>query len=297
MTSVKKWLIVLVLPVVAIIFINNSMDTHGQEHKEEFYIVEALSKNDSDFSKGILDVSGVFDNESDKDNYVGHIEPDFSHIPFYYPEPDMLEKEVPFEEDRKYVAITFDDGPQDMLTELLLDGLLDRGVVATFFILGQRINGREDIIRRMHGEGHEIASHTENHKLLSSLRKNGIAYEMDTTTEKLKAITGEDVTLVRPPYGDRNNLVVDMIKERNQSIILWNIDPKDWEVQDANMIATHIEEIAKSGDIILLHDIYPTSIEAALTAIDKLTERGFMFVTVSELIGELEAGKVYRSAN
>lgn len=201
-------------------------------------------------------------------------------------------------DNKKYVALTFDDGPQRQNTTRLLDGLKEYGAKATFFILGHRISSMTDIIERMHNEGHSIGCHTYNHKILTGLSKAQIIYQLDETNRLITEITDEDVLLLRPPYGAKNSTVVSVAKEKNMSIITWDVDPRDWKYMDAEAIAEHIIGRAQDGDIILLHDIYPTSVDAALIVVEKLSEEGFVFVTVDELINMhsgLEAGSVYRN--
>jgi len=193
--------------------------------------------------------------------------------------------------DKKYIAITFDDGPESTHTARLLDGLAEYNAKATFFVLGHRLGKTADLIERMIAEEHSVGSHTYSHVSLTSVSKSTIAYQMDETNTLLKAITGQDVTLLRPPYGNRNTQVAEMAGERGMSLILWSIDPQDWKVRDAKKIADHLIERAKDGEIILLHDIYGTTVDGALMAIKELTAQGYVFITVDELL-EMNGGRV-----
>ena len=198
----------------------------------------------------------------------------------------------------KYLAITFDDGPESTQTARLLDGLAEHGARATFFVLGHRLGKTADLIERMVNEGHSVGSHTYSHVNLAAVTRDTIAYQLDETNRLLKEITGLDVTLLRPPYGNRSALVAEMAAERGMALIIWSVDPQDWKVRDARQTADHIVSRAQDGEIILLHDIYATSVDAALLAVAELTAQGYTFVTVEELLalnGGYVAGGVYRT--
>ena len=198
------------------------------------------------------------------------------------------------EADPPLIAITFDDGPRRSTTTDLLDGLALRGVKATFFLVGEMISGNEDLVARMAEEGHQIGVHTYDHRKLTALNAADFASQVGRTRDMLVEITGLDSFLLRPPYGMVDNGVK---KRSGDPIILWSIDPEDWNDKNVERIVSHIVSNAKDGDIILLHDIYPTSVEAALRVVDALHEKGFLFVTVEELAAqrhvELAAGEVY----
>lgn len=190
---------------------------------------------------------------------------------------DSMERE----HDEKKIAITFDDGPHPVYTQRLLDGLKERHVVATFFVTGENANAHPEIIKREHDEGHLIGNHTYSHIQLTKGNRDTFRQELIETNTVLKEITGEDVLYVRPPYGSWDKAFE---KELNMFPVLWNIDPLDWCSHNADCIAAKIVEAADEGDIILLHDYYDTSVEAALKAVDALKERGYTFVTVEELL-------------
>lgn len=193
------------------------------------------------------------------------------------------------------VALTFDDGPRRSTTADLLDGLQERGVPATFFLIGEQIEGNEDLIKRMEEEGHQIGIHSYEHRWLTALSAADFARQVDRERQLLYEILGREDFLLRPPYGGVDAAVE---KRANTPIVLWSVDPEDWKELDADRVTQRILENVEDGDVILLHDIYPTSVEAALRVVDTLHEKGFLFVTVSELARqkgiELENGKVYR---
>ena len=198
-------------------------------------------------------------------------------------------------EEPPLIALTFDDGPRRSTTTDLLDGLALRGVKATFFLVGEMIPGNEDLVERMADEGHQIGVHTYDHRKLPALNATDFAAQIGRTRDMLAGITGMDSFFLRPPYGMVDNGVK---KRAGVPIILWSIDPEDWNDKNVDRIVEHIVSNAQDGDIILLHDIYQTSVEAALRVVDALHEKGFLFVTVEELAGqrhvELIPGEVYR---
>lgn len=199
---------------------------------------------------------------------------------------------------KKYVALTFDDGPHREYTPRLLDALAEYNAKATFFVLGHRLTPMLDIITRMYLEGHSIGNHTYGHKQLTTLSRSQMEYQIKETNDILESVTGSPITLLRPPYGSTNSTLVSLVSELNMSIINWDIDPKDWKYFSAKGIADHVIERVQDGSIILLHDMYETSVEAAEIILKTLTEMEYIFVTVDELINMdvgLVPGGVYRN--
>ena len=181
----------------------------------------------------------------------------------------------------KLIAITFDDGPRRNTTERLLDGLQERGASATFFLIGKQIEGNEDLVRRMQAEGHQVGSHTWNHVRLQGISRETLQREVGRTEETLEALLGGGPYWLRPPYGavdaaDRELLQVPMIK--------WSIDPRDWEKLNTAQVKAAVLENAAPNQIILLHDIYDTSVDAALEIVDTLQGAIFLILTLVLLI-------------
>jgi len=194
-----------------------------------------------------------------------------------------------------YVALTFDDGPRASTTPVLLDGLARRGVHATFFVVGENLEGNELLLQRMEGEGHQVGLHTYHHKSLDQLNAADFYAEVDRLRETLTALLGRESFMLRPPYGMMNAAT----KARAAApIVLWSVDPEDWSDHDTARQVAAIVDNAQDGDIILLHDIYPASVDTALQVVDTLMAKGFHFVTVEELFAirgkTPENGKVYR---
>lgn len=183
----------------------------------------------------------------------------------------------------KYAALTFDDGPNLTITPQLLDGLAERNVKCTFFTLGLYANLYPEIVQRAREEGHQIASHTYNHKILSHQTDATITSEVNGTREVLSSITGEDNFMVRLPYGDgyNNSRVLNCI---NAPVILWSVDPTNGKADYTTYsLYSGIVNRIYDGSIILLHDTSGSNMHAALQAIDTLQADGWTFVTVEEL--------------
>ena len=179
------------------------------------------------------------------------------------------------------VALTFDDGPHPYYTEQLLDGLKERGVKATFFVTGEHAKLHPDVIQRMYEEGHLIGNHTYSHIQLRKNNQEAFREELIRTNEVIGEITGGEVLYVRPPYGSWDK---SFEKELNMIPVLWTIDPLDWCSHDASCVADKVLKKVKENDIILLHDWYDTTVEAAFQIVDELKEKGYLFVTVEELL-------------
>ena len=183
-------------------------------------------------------------------------------------------------QDKKLIAFTFDDGPSETNTNYLLDNLDKYDAKVTFFVLGSRVNSNKETIKRAYLEGNAIGSHTYNHRNLNLLSDVALMDEVKKTNEAIKDIIGTSPTLLRPPYGN----LTDHGKElANMSIVLWNIDPLDWKYKDKNRVANEIIEHAHDGAIVLVHDIYKSSVEGALLAMEELQKQGYAFVTINEM--------------
>lgn len=178
------------------------------------------------------------------------------------------------------VAITFDDGPHPKYTLKLLDGLKERNVKATFFVIGENVANNPEVIKRIASEGHLIGNHTYSHVQLTCISEEKAISEINKTSELITSYTGVSLKFIRPPYG----MYSDALKrETNLTPVLWTVDPRDWSVLNTDSVVKHVLKCVKDGDIILLHDIFDTSVEAAFQIIDNLKAQGYEFVTVDEL--------------
>ncbi len=179
------------------------------------------------------------------------------------------------------VALTFDDGPSKKYTPMLLDGLKKRGVCASFFIMGKNIAGNEELIRRMQKEGHLIGNHTYNHVQLNKIPQNLACEEIQKTNNEIYEVTGVYPSYIRPPFGawqENLELCVTMLP------VFWDVDTLDWRNQNVDTIVKIVKKNVKDGAIILMHDEYQTSVDAALKVVDMLMEEGYEFVTVDGMI-------------
>lgn len=183
----------------------------------------------------------------------------------------------------KYVALTFDDGPSRKCTSVLLDGLKERDVHVTFFLMGKNIEGNEDIVKRMSDEGHLIGNHSYEHIQLTKAGPEAVCEAVEHTQKQIEAITGKRPEYIRPPYGDWNE---ELEEEIGMTPVLWSVDSLDWKLKDTGKILRRVLKDVKDGDIILLHDIFSSSVEAALELIDILQKEGYVFVTADELLIE-----------
>lgn len=199
---------------------------------------------------------------------------------------------------KKLVAFTFDDGPNTLTTKILLDNLDKYDARVTFFVLGSRIDSHSDILKRAFLQGNQIGSHTYSHKNLLLINRDSVLREINYTNEKIKEVIGEYPKLIRPPYG---NTSIEIKSLSNLSTILWNVDTLDWKYRDKNKVCEEILKSARDGSIILLHDLYQSSVEGALMAMEKLQKEGYAFVTISEMASlkniELNNKNTYFSLN
>ena len=198
-------------------------------------------------------------------------------------------------EEVTYVALTFDDGPSGKFTTALLDGLYDRGVKATFLLCGYRIKLYPELTQRIFAEGHEIGLHGYSHKNMQNMSRRDIAQEILDTQALLPE--GCQPKFLRPPGGCVSDPVLDVAIAKNLSILSWSVDPRDWATEDTMAIENAVLTKIKDGDIVLLHDMSASSVQAALDIIDQLLQEDYVFVTVSELARlrnvKLRPGKIY----
>jgi peptidoglycan/xylan/chitin deacetylase (PgdA/CDA1 family) len=181
--------------------------------------------------------------------------------------------------------MTFDDGPHPKLTPKLLDFLKERGIKATFFVIGKNVAEFPDISKRIVDEGHEIANHSWSHPQLPKLSPSAFAAEIAQTNEAIEKATGVRPVTMRPPYGAINaNLTKRLNEEYGLSVILWSVDPLDWKIRKSDHVSSHIIKNAAPGGIILAHDIHASTVDAMPESFDALLAKGYKFVTVSELI-------------
>jgi len=183
------------------------------------------------------------------------------------------------------VAITFDDGPNAALTPKLLDLLAAHRMKATFFVVGENAAAYPEILKRAAREGHEIANHSWSHPNLGKMGDDAVRRELQKTDDAIKAAIGVRPTLLRPPYGSITARQKSWIHETfGYRVIIWDVDPLDWKRPGPSAVCNRIVSETRPGSIILAHDIHPPTIDAMPATFDQLQEKGFRFVTVSELL-------------
>lgn len=182
--------------------------------------------------------------------------------------------------DRKLVALTFDDGPSPETTPGLLDILYTKDVPATFFMLGSKARNYPDIVTRASKEGNEVASHTMYHQNLIRIPASSAQSDINEAKSAIQDILGKSPHLTRPPYGNYND---DIRNFAGTPLILWSVDTLDWQSRNPDAILETAMNQVHDGAIILMHDIYPATVEAVPRLIDTLRQNGYEFVTVPEL--------------
>jgi len=199
-------------------------------------------------------------------------------------DPLTEEEEKEIDPDGKYIALTFDDGPNPDVTPRILESLTLYDAKATFFMLGNQVEYYPTVAKQVAEAGHEVASHSNSHSDMTKLGIDSIKQEINQTSKKIEEATGSKPTLFRPPYGAYDNQTITYLKNNGYSIILWSVDSLDWKNRDATKINELILDTIKDGAIVLMHDIHPTTADALPQLLTSLTNEGYKFITVSELL-------------
>ena len=181
---------------------------------------------------------------------------------------------------KKLIALTFDDGPSNN-TKYFIKEFQKRDALVTFFVVGNRVKKYEDVLKEAYLMGNQIGSHTYSHKNLLYLNEEEITKEIEKTNEAIYNVIGTKPTIIRVPYGNINKKIRSI---SNMNHILWNVDTLDWKYKNSNRVYKEIIKHAEDGNIILLHDIFKTSVNGVLKAIDELKKQGYEFVTIDEMV-------------
>lgn len=197
--------------------------------------------------------------------------------------------------DKPMVALTFDDGPYDRVTNRIVRVLAKNDSRATFFVVGNRVERYADTMKNAFQKGNQIATHTFDHGDLSKMKKKQMRRELKRAFRVMKKINGENPTMLRPPYGNVNDKMRQTIQI---PMIYWSVDTEDWASRNKAKILKRCKSI-KDGDIVLMHDLYPSTAAAVEKLVPKLCKKGFQLVTVEELFYykgiDAKGGKVYFS--
>ena len=179
------------------------------------------------------------------------------------------------------IALTFDDGPNARYTPMLLDGLKKRNIRASFFLIGENIEGNEDILLQMRKDGHLIGNHTWDHVQLDKIPAEKARLEIEKTNNRIYEASGIYPSYVRPPFGA---WIKDMELSVTMLPVFWDVDTLDWQSKNIDSILSIAQKQVHDGSIILMHDGYQTSVDAALEIADLFTEKGYVFVTADQLL-------------
>lgn len=192
------------------------------------------------------------------------------------------------------VAFTFDDGPSAESTDRILAALTANYSHATFFVVGRQTEQFPEKLQNILSSGCEIGNHTFDHRNLVDLSESDIYEQIANLNRSVKNATGEETTVIRPPYGAYDEKVMGIL---DKPVILWDVDSEDWKSRNAQTICNKVLSEVKDGDIILMHDLYESTAEAVELILPKLKEQGYQIVTVSEMASykgkALELGKAY----
>ena len=189
----------------------------------------------------------------------------------------------------KVIALTFDDGPSKY-TDELIEYLYQNDCKATFFVLGNKVKNYQDVLNKSISYGNEIGNHSYNHKWLIKLKKEEMINQIEKTQNLIYEYTGYIPTLLRPTYGSINSTLKN---STNLKIVLWNVDTLDWKYKSVDKIVARATKNLKSGNIILMHDIYKRSYDAVKKIVPILKENGYKCVTISELNKINDMRKLY----
>lgn len=203
----------------------------------------------------------------------------------------------------KLVALTFDDGPGKNTTPRLLDELKKRKVKATFFVVGTNAARYPELLKRMHAEGHVIASHTWSHKNLTKVSQAELEQQLRQCSDIIQQTVGYKPTLLRPPGGNFDNRLLEYCKKNGLIMANWSVDTQDWKSRDKSAVMAAAFQSGtygiRDGAIVLMHDIYDSTVDAAAEMMDRLINEGYILVTVPELLqaraGGGQAGRIYFS--
>lgn len=215
----------------------------------------------------VLQITGMLPGENEKTDYLSV-------------EQNLVSDQL---EEPPKVAITFDDGPSAKYTGQLLDGLKERGVKATFFLIGENAKAHPELVKRIDEEGHLIGNHTYHHVQIKKLAEDAAVEEVEKTDDVIYQITGKHTEYMRPPFGQWKK---DLEYKMQIIPVLWTIDTLDWTTENEEEIVNRVVTDVGEGDIILMHDCYASSVNAALRIVDYLQTEGFELVTVDRLLME-----------
>lgn len=254
--------------------------SHGSSLRRWYY---QLTHNEV-ISKGIQHTAG----QNNTNQQFGTFLTYYRFQQFNASDPTEVDSSAPM------IALTFDDGPNPENTARILDVLNANYSRATFFVVGTNAENYPETLKAISSSGNEIGNHTYKHAKLTDLSSADVEEQIDKVNRAVKKATGENTTVIRPPYGAYDEKLLEQLEE---PVVLWDLDTEDWNSRNAQTIVENVLSQVKDGDIILMHDIYESTAEAIELLVPKLKEQGFQIVTVSEMAHykgkELELHKAY----
>ncbi len=258
---------------------NNSEDEENleeinrDEHVEEASNDEAnKNSNDKDSNNNQSDVEkDSLETESEKKEYENSIVEEVHYFA---------------ENDKKQVALTFDDGPESKYTAQILEILNEYDIKATFFVIGQEAEKHPEVLKQIHEEGHEIGNHTWNHKYLPKISEEEVDKEVLNTEKIIKDIIGEIDYVFRPPYGAIKKRELKHINSLGYNVVNWSVDTKDWAGTSKEEMMGYLKKQITPGGIILMHNKSNSknTVEFLPEAIEWIIEQGYEFGTASEVL-------------
>ncbi len=187
------------------------------------------------------------------------------------------------------VILTFDDGPHPRTTPQIIEILKRRNLKAVFFVLGIQAQKYPHLVKMIADAGHHIGNHSFSHKNLAQVSQEKLAQELEKTSRLITEITGRPPEFFRPPYGAMNRKVLQKVQQMNMKVLLWTIDPKDWQHKNAASILNSmdrqlgIKNGRLNGGAILLHDIYPSTVQALDPLLDRLAINNYTIAAIDRL--------------
>lgn len=223
-----------------------------------------------------------------KDESYGVFLTNYRYQSFGATNPGEVDEKAPM------VALTFDDGPSENATSRILKVLGDNYSRATFFMVGTNAEKYPELVAEIASAGCELGNHSYNHKDLTKLDAAGREEQIDLVNRAVNKATGENTTVIRPPFGAYDD---EVLNDLQNPVVLWNLDTEDWSSRNAQLVVENVMDQVQDGDIILMHDIYDSTAEAVELLVPRLKEEGYQLVTVSEMAKykgkELECHKAY----
>ena len=188
------------------------------------------------------------------------------------------------ETDEKKIAITFDAAWSAVDTDEIIEILNEYNAKATIFVVGDWVDKNPDAVQKFHNAGHEIANHSDTHKLFSKVSREEVIKEIESCNKKIESITNKKVMLVRAPSGDYDNKSIEIAGTMNMKMIQWSVDSLDWKKLSVDEMYSRVVTKTENGSIVLFHNGVENTPKALRKILEKLKNDGYEFVTVSELI-------------